>query len=149
MVTDGGPHPPEMWAEATADQIIDISAQAPESKLQEAREFRTKLVTILTGHHDMVQQHERGKLVERGAAHLTTEIDPSQHVDDPVADVVAASRGYSFEAHFAKPEVQDYLRQTIGNHFATAIHIERSWHADADPEHEASVAFRAAHHPGE
>jgi hypothetical protein len=128
LATDGGPHPPEKWAEATADQIIDIGSTAPQALLSEARTLRAKLVAILTPHHDRVQQHERGALAAKGDAHLETPLDPSPHIDDPVAEIVAAAKGTSFAAHFQRPEVQQYLRDLIGHHFASAMHIERQWH---------------------
>lgn len=55
LVTDGGPHPPEKWAEVTASQVIDISSTAPESKLSEARAYERRIVGILTRHHANAQ----------------------------------------------------------------------------------------------
>lgn len=130
MVTNGGPHPPEKWAEQTASQIIDIAESAPGGLLAEARTFRAKIVDILTGHHFSVQVVERGHLGLHGMARHAHPIDPSPHVDDPVAEIVEAAADTSFESHFARPEVQDYIRQTIGNHFATVIDVERKWHLD-------------------
>ncbi len=147
MITDGGPHPPEKWAEQTASQIIDIAATAPEAKLKEAREFREKIVAILTPHHAKVQDHERGKLaasIER----MATPLDPTPHIGEAVDAIIAAAKGLSFEAHFQQPETRAYLENLIGSHFATAMHIERSWHADRNPDHPHSKAFMAAHHPG-
>jgi len=147
MITDGGPHPSEKWADQTASQIIDIAATAPESKLMEARAFREKIVEILTPHHAKVQEHERGKLAA-SIEHMVTPLDPSEHIDEAVDAIIAAAKGLSFEAHFHKPETRAYLVNLIGSHFATAMHIERSWHADRNPDSEHAKAFRAAHHPG-
>lgn len=148
MVTEGGPHSPDTWAEATADQIIDISADAPDTKLAEARMFREKLVEILSGHHQLVQEQERGQIDEQGHARLIHDLDVSECVDAPAAEIVETARGLSFESHFAKPETQAYLRQVLGSHFATSMHIERSWHADRHPDTDEARAFRAKYHSG-
>jgi hypothetical protein len=147
LVTDGGPHPPEAWAEVTADQIIDIAATAPDAKLAEARAFRKALVSILTGHHGKVQAHERGQIEAHGTERLSHDLDPTGHVSDPVDEIVEAAKGLSFEEHFQTPETREYLRRLVASHFATAMHIERAWHADRNPESEHAQAFRAAHHP--
>lgn len=130
MITEGGPHPPEKWAEQTAEQIIDIVETAPEALLSEARAFRAQIVEILTVHHATVQETERNLLEASGAAHHAVPIDPSPHLADPVDAIIAAAQDKSFAEHFNKPETRAYLEQTIGSHFATAMHVERSWHRD-------------------
>lgn len=163
MVTDGGPHPPEKWAEVTASHIIDISATAPEAKLKEAREFRDKITGILTGHHANNIRRERNKLAAGTDDHFATALDPTETVEEAVAEIIAASKGLSFAAHFEKLETQQYLRNAIGSHMATAQHIERMWASDdtdaardhrtkvgiPHPDHSGKhlVAYRAQHAP--
>jgi hypothetical protein len=142
MTTDHGPHPAEKWAEQTAAQIVQISETAPEAKLAEAREFQRKVTAALTGHHQLVQDRERDHLRTKGAARHADHLDPSEHLDDAIDAIVAAAKGTSFAAHFARPEVLGYLRQTVGGHFATAMHIERLWHGD---DGDAADAHRARH----
>lgn len=149
MVTDGGPHSAEDWAEVTADQIIDIASTAPETRVQEALAFRSKLIGILTGHHGKVQESERSAIQSAGGDRLIAALDPSEHVEDPVKEIVAAAAGYSFADHFKKPETQGYLRRVLGSHFATSMNIEREWHARRNPAAAQSQAFLAQHHPGE
>jgi hypothetical protein len=143
LITEGGPHPPEKWADVTAGQIIDISAQAQGPMLAEANEFRAKLVQLLTGHHDLVQQHERDRL-EQHHDYMMAPLDPTQHLDDPVEEIVRLSRGTSFQGHFAKPETQRYLRECLAHNFASAMHVERLWHCDQNTEHPHRVAYKAA-----
>lgn len=137
-----------MWAEISADQIIDISARAPETKLSEATQFRQRLVELLTYHHSLVQERERDKLSKAGATHLRSELDQVPDVEDPVAEIVRLARGLSFEGHFANPQTQDYLRSLLASNFATVMHIERSLFADKNPRSRDAKAFRARHHPG-
>ena len=149
LITDDGPHPPEAWAEVTANEIIRIGSQSPEALLREADAFKAKLIEILTVHHGRVQAGERGAIQEHGHARLGHDIEPMQHVDeDPVQEIVNAAKGTSFAGHFAKEETQEYLQRLLANHFATAMHIERSYHADRNPRAKEVKAFRDMHHPG-
>jgi hypothetical protein len=143
MATDGGAHPPEKWARTTASQIISIASSAPDALLREATDFEARLVETLTKHHGLVQDSERGALGTEGPERLASVIDTSQHTPDAVDDVIALARGTSFAAHFAKPEVRAYLERLLHEHFHHSMHIERSWHADANPDHPHAVAFRA------
>lgn len=150
LVTDGASnHAPEKWAEATADQIVQILESAPETRVAEARDFRGKLIDILTGHHAKVQQHERGQIDEHGSARLGHALEPAQHVEDPVSEIVEAASGYSFADHFRAPQTQEYLRNVLSSHFGTSMHIERSLHADANPDAPEAREFRQIHHPAE
>lgn len=148
MITNGGPHPAEKWAQVTADQIIDIGSTAKGALLTEAHTFRTMIVQTLADHHTKVQTHERGQLESAGDDHLGTALDPTAHIAGAVDEIIEATKGTSFEAHFAQPHVREYLERVLGSHFATSMHIERSWHADRNPDGKNAQAFRAAHHPG-
>jgi hypothetical protein len=75
-------------------------------------------------------------------------IDTSAHLPDALDDVRRLAAGTSFEAHFSKPETMAYVEQVLHEHFHHSMHIERSWHADSQPEHPNSVAFRAAANEG-
>lgn len=142
MITNGGPHPPGKWAAITASRILDIASTASGALLVEAQAFQMKLEAILAGHHTLVQAHERSGLVVEGPARLASEIDTSLHVPDAVDDVIAATKGTNFAEHFAKPEVLAYLARLLHEHFHLSMQIERSWHADAHPDHPHAIAFR-------
>lgn len=148
LITNGGPHSPEDWAQVTAGQIIDIGSQSPAALLAEARAFEAKIIGVLARHHQLVQQQERGQLVAEGSARLAGALDPTGHIPDAVDDVIAASRDTSFASHFAKPDVRDYLERLIGGHFASSMHIERLWHADRNPEAAEAKAYKARFHGG-
>lgn len=143
MVTDGGPHPPEKWAALTASQVIEIASTASGALLSEARTFQAKVEAVLVAHHRLVQDHERDALASEGPDRLATDIDTSGHLPDAVDDVIAAARGTSFAAHFAKPETRAYLEELLHNHFHQSMWIERSQIADATPDHLMAKCFRA------
>jgi hypothetical protein len=151
MITNGGPHPYTKWAVATAQQIIDIGANATGTQAMDARKLENKIIDILEVHHKCVQDDERDELKSKSHARLCEDIlyDVTDYVDDPVSEIVAASVGTPFEHHFAQPQIQAYLREVIALHFRTSKHIERSWHADKHPHTEEAKTFRLRHnyHP--
>lgn len=148
LVTEGGPHPPEDWANATADQIVSIAEGAPGTLAAEGRQFRDELVRILGRYFARVQRHERDQLKEHSHARLMQDPGLSEHVKDPVGAVVATASDYSFGEYFQKPETQDYVRRVLEKDMGSAVLIERSWHADAHHNTKEAKAFRAMHHPG-
>ncbi len=126
IVTNGGPHPPEKWADVTARAIGDlivIEPSAPTQAVIDKREFETALFKLLVELHQETQDTER-ELLRAGQQSLG--IDPSASVDR----VVALAGNTRFAEHFAKPEVRTFLFNVLGQHFSDSVHIERSWHAD-------------------
>lgn len=141
MITNGGSHPPDKWADVTTESILDLIEIAEDSDTPQAaaarqakRELRPVLFAIFNQHHDKVQQHERGELKavkKHTEADLlaTGKINPHEHmgVMDEVAAALAAT---PFAAHFAQPVVLGVIKQIVGQHTANAMHIERAWHRD-------------------
>lgn len=154
MVTNGGPHPPESWAEVTSNWIVQdlipVDPAHPDAaKWRLARdELEMKLRKALVSHHANTQDYARRKLKQVGHDRLSHEPDAGPHVDDAMAAIVEAAKGTPFEAHFTTDKVAEYCRKTLGQHFRTVDHIERSWHADRNPEIEQAKAFRAAKNTG-
>lgn len=130
MITEGGPHSAEAWAGVTAQQIIQVGETASGIPGAQARKLELRVIEILEAAHAHVQEHEQAALSEHGADRYDHPLDSGVHIDDPLAEIVAASQGTAYEAHFAKAEVQAYIRQVLGEHFATSMKIERDWHAD-------------------
>ena len=122
MITDGGPHPASKWAVMTASQIIQIEGIATD-----AQELEKKIVSVLEAEHATVQLYERRKLKDK--TYRKAPIDPSPYIDQAFNAVIQQADGTRFETHFAKPDVQEYIRTVLGNHFATSMDIERGWHA--------------------
>lgn len=145
LVTNGGPHSAEKWAITTASQLIQIGADSASVQAIEGRKLELKLIDILEGHHGDVQKHERGQIEEHGVARLCHDLDCECHdLDAKVAEIAAAAQGTIFEEHFSKPEVQQYVRGVLKQHFLTSMDIERSWHADANMHTEEAQTFRAS-----
>ena len=137
LITNGGPHSAEKWAECTASHIMQISDHVAGERLAGARKLELAILTILEGHHTTVQTGEQTALATLKAketdARLNAAPDASEHldVDAAVAEIVAAAAGTEFEPHFALPETQTYIKDLLVQHFNTNIDIARQWHADA------------------
>jgi hypothetical protein len=145
MITDGGPHSFEKWASETVGQIIQIGKDASGKDAMEARKLELKLLDLLEGHHKVVQESERDKLTNTvGHERLNHPLDPNEHdLDAKVAEIVEVSKGSVYESHFAKPEIQEYIKSVLASHFSTSMHIERNWHADRNPDNEHAKLFKS------
>lgn len=139
MITDGGPHPADKWADTTVEAILDlvqinedsISPEAAAAR-QAKRELGPKLFAILNDHHDGVQKHHRAKHA-KAKGHLldhTIDVEPHMSAADAVLSVLAQLPQSTVGLHFARTDVRDVVRSIIGQHTADVIHIERNWHAD-------------------
>jgi len=99
---------------------------------------------VLEKHHAIVQKHERDELAD-DHERLATELKPEDyHVDEAVAAVISAAAGTVFADHFAKPEIKDYLHRLLAQHFQTSMDVDRSWHADRNPDVDVAKAYRKA-----
>lgn len=144
MVTDGGPHPADRWADLTANTIVDTilvdsnpndgSANAISVRLAK-RELRNALFAVLIVHHSDVQRLERVdntavKKAADAAERVIAPLDPTRYMVNAMDAVNATFAATPFAAHFAKPEVQAVVAQIIGQHTVDVMHIERRWHHD-------------------
>ena len=170
LKTDGGPHPPEKWAFATATHLVQVSPNADALLQRDAFLLQMNVADAIEKHYTELQKAEADALALNGDDHLAVPIDPIPYVEAALADVIAAAKGSKWEKHFQSterkehesnaflapgeeplepyPSVQDVMKTVLATHFATAIHVHRSWHADKNPDGPNAQAFRAAHHPG-
>lgn len=143
LVTNGGPHPADKWAELTTETILDLLVDAnPDDDTPQAaaarkakRELRPALFDVLNAHHASVQAAERSanakvKKLDQAASRIAEPHDPEPHKADVMAKVNAVLAKTPWAAHFARSEVQDHLWQIIGQHTVDVMHIERKWHHD-------------------
>lgn len=142
MITNGGPHPADKWADMTTETILALiqvneGAASPEAveARQVKRDLRQVLFDIFMGHHDGVQKGEHRDLAKvkkhaEAKAHCAKPLELHPDCHAALEEVNAALKATPFAAHFAKPEVQAVLSTIIGQHTADVQHIERRWHVD-------------------
>lgn len=134
MITHGpGGHPPWKHAEVTADKLIVPPLPQDDldgSKRNAADDLRRRVRDLLVEYHQRVRDHELEQLVAHGAARHGHPLQPEeQHVGDAVAAVVALAAGTVLEQHYARPEVQQAMREVIAHEFRTQMHVHRLDHA--------------------
>jgi hypothetical protein len=150
LITNGGPHSADKWAEATASHIVEIADHVASERRGAAIKLQAAVIDLLTEHHAAIQVGERDLLRADGHARLQAPLDPHHHVsiDQIVAQIIAVAQGTPWEAECNAADTADYLYALLKQHFATSMHIERSWHADRNPGEPESIQFRAAHNLG-
>lgn len=143
MVTNGGPHPADKWADMTTETILGLLVDAsPDDASPEAaaarqakRDLRPKLFSILNIHHGSVQAKEKRQLADEvkhvlvSREHVKAPLDVEQHMQ-VIDRVFAALAETPWKDHFAKPDVAQIIRNIVGQHTADVMHIERRWHHD-------------------
>ena len=146
LVTDNGPHPPEKWAMSTAEMIVDIDPTHMDGpRLMQAQKLQLAVAEVLVSHHAMVQSDEKSNIAAN-VEHIAGPHDVEQYLDKAVDDIARTARGTPWEAHYAEPEVQSAVKQTLRSHFGTAQHIERLWHADRNPSCDVAQQYKASFH---
>lgn len=140
MVTDGGPHPADRWAAETAAEIMSYVKVAESVDTPEARKVRRSrprleldIADVLEDHHDANIEHERGQIADHGDERLHHDCTPhADHVSEAVQGVInmAKRHGEPFTSAFDSENGRAIVEKAIKVHMATAMHIERGWHAD-------------------
>jgi 23S rRNA U2552 (ribose-2'-O)-methylase RlmE/FtsJ len=131
MITDNGSHPPEFWAQVTAEQIAPIAEDMTGARRFAALSLQAKIAEALIPHHEKVQADESTRLTA-DARHKDREVHLDQidsaHLDEVISDIVEAATGTEWEDHFKDAAVQKQIRFEIARHFASVQHVARSWH---------------------
>lgn len=143
MVTNGGSHSAEKWAEQTSGYIVNIAESIATEKRGAAIKLQAAVIDILEDHHGTVQNGERDKIAEHGHARLQHDMTPDDHldIDDAVTEIIAAAAGTHWEVDFNKPEFAASLKLLLVDHYTSNAFIERSWHADRNADAPEAQAF--------
>lgn len=148
MITNGGAHPPEKWAETTAGCIVQIADHVAGERRGAAIKLQAAIYDVLVLHHAIVQREEKDQLSAMGAAGLLAPLDHGRDLDEVVGQIINCGVDTPWEKDFRTPEFDAGLRELLDRHFRTQKHVERSWHADQHPDTTEARVFRANHHPG-
>jgi hypothetical protein len=135
MITADGKHPPEKWADVAADEIIEISAEAPQALIKEATEFRKKLYTSLTEHIKAMMDHEK-VCIAKGHHDLNLHYETEDYASMVVNEICDIAKGTNFESHFCLPHVHNHLEAVCNRIFKSAKLVERQ-HFHSEKERSA------------
>ena len=147
MATDGGPHPADAWAQITAEHIAPIGKDVTGHRRLKALELQAKIALAVEPRHASAMESARDGLAS-SLDKIMEPPNPGVYTDTIVKAIQDAAVGTEWEEHFKEPARVALIRQEVASHVATIQHIEKSRHADKNPDHPASVAFRAQHHSG-
>lgn len=141
LVTDGGPHPADKWAAETAAEIMSLvkvedNSASPEAVAVRKAKPRLELdiADALEKHHQAHIDREKQCLETEGDCRLNHDYDQCpENFKAAVEAVVTAARAYGepFLSAFSSENGQALVANAIRVHFASAAHVERSWHADS------------------
>ncbi len=142
-----GNHPPEKWAVATAEEIFDTSSMVAGDRTILAQKFQLAIAEALAPHHTKLQDNEKTRLKD-DVSYIHSMHDASEYLDDVVKDITKAAKGTPWEAHFAKPDVQDAIKNVVYTHMASSMHVERLCHADKNPACAVSKSYKVKYNVG-
>ena len=141
LITNGGSHTADNWAIATAEMIVQIDPGMVGDRLLAAEKLKLTIAEALSPHHAKVQADERSKL-DANSAYIMEPHEVEEYLDGVVKDVVNATKGSPWGAHYTDPTVQLAMRDILASHLRTSQHVERLWFADNHPEHEAVQSYK-------
>jgi hypothetical protein len=141
MVTDGGAHPPEKWADATANEIVDLirieETAAEETKangILEKREFGARLLRPLLAGFQAFEADEA----------LPGDDEIKTRIETAIAAVAHAAQGTMFAQHFLEPERVLFLRDLFLRRFSTASKEYLAWKQQGSDQSEQDTSRAAA-----
>lgn len=135
LASSGGNHSASDWAHATTSIIF-------QSENPSANEVRQHIIDALEFSYSEIISMERALLTD-DPEHCAKPYDIGFFADVSASLCQNAAKDTSF---VLSDEWKDAAFQTIGDHFATAVHIERLLYADQHPENPTAVAYRARFH---
>lgn len=142
LITDGGSHPPEKWAVATAEAIFDINPAMAGDRLLAAKKLQVAIAEALMPHHGGVQEREKStpRLEHSNEDNIAESLSEAE---EAYAAIKAAASGTPWADHFDDPARAAAIKATIASHFMTAKDIERQYHARRNPS-DAGAAYMAS-----
>jgi len=122
MITNGGPHPADKWADQSAKQLVNIITIEPSSQVYQAAteakiNLENELRTALEKDHKSLQDIFRAN----------KKIEAASHAEDALQTVLKITDKSMFRDHFRKPDTQDFVKRALTQHFDTSLNIEKDW----------------------
>lgn len=141
IITDGGTHSPEKWAELTASELVDSAKESdPNAPI---RKIENGVIDILSEYYTHVREAEVAGLDTDGDGILESPIDGFEHdPEEIVTKVVALMAGTPFETHSKRQDFQDRIRLVVTRHTVLVKDVERSHWADHNPS-DVSAAWHS------
>lgn len=142
MITNGGSHPADAWADHAVETLLDLVQIDPASTSDDAkaarltkRELSPKLFAVINAKLEAVQQAEKTlpktvTTTDTAYAHCYALNIANPDLDNFTNVVLEQLKGTPFEAHFNQPDPKAAVRSILGQCMADVMHIERRYHHD-------------------
>ncbi len=139
MITNGGAHPADAWADHAVETMLDLIQIDPASTSDAAkaarlakRQLQPKLFEVINAKLDAVQKGEPAEVMTPDAAmrHAMNIQIANDDLDTFTAQVLAVLVGTPFSDHFNQPDPKAAVRSILGQCMADVIHIERRYYHD-------------------
>ena len=157
LITDGGPHPAEDWALATAGMLVqafEVKPGAPRrAQLEIAKDrVRARVAEIMIEHHGHAQETERKLLAAGKTDRLEADLKASEHVEveeiitavraavQPLLDILNSKDvapgafGVGVEDLKFEDHLMRIIRERIEIDLRSIMDVERSWHKNNNPQ---------------
>lgn len=128
MITDHGTHPPELWAQATAEQLLSFGPSVTGARLRAARVLQSKIEEALEVHHKTINDEELTAL-SADDSHHERSANPEHNIDranQALLDIVALAQGTEWAEVFNDPDSQAKMHFELARMFASHQDVERS-----------------------
>jgi hypothetical protein len=132
IATSGGPHSPEQWAAVTSKMVCDVS-QIVDDRQEAAKKLQHVISAILGAHYLDVIRNERIALKD-DPRHVNRAVNVARAADDIITTITWAAHDTPWADHWASPAVTNVARDVVKTHLETAVHCERLWHCDRNPD---------------
>lgn len=129
LKTDGGPHTPDTWAMASAEELFTSMVPPATMRPLDLQALQVKIAADLVALYTAVIEAERARLSTNPEEVFTSyQIEP--YLADIETIVKNAAAGSRYEEHFNKQDILIWVKNIIAQHMCDMQHIERKWHED-------------------
>lgn len=137
LITNGGPHPADKWAQIMVNDIMGLiqiddfsDTDAARAARKAKRDLSPKLFDLFEEAGRRVQSNERSAC--KNKSRLSANLDSEPHTPKIVTDFDALMATTPFSDHFAQTSVRDHIRNVFRQRFASMMHVERCWAASKE-----------------
>lgn len=142
LITNGGPHPAEKWAIYVAERIVPTDNVTIGDRPMQALALQVAVAKAISDDFEKAQSEEKSRLFN-DSNHLNNDYDVDLYVEPMMQDIVSCAKGTPWEAHYNSADVQNEIRSMLRSHVWDTLHIERMYHADANPDMAPAREYKA------
>ena len=143
LITNGGAHPADKWAAATASHIVSVADNVGGGQKAAAVKLEAAIIDILEKHHNLAQKGERFA-IQADASRVAETLSAQDHTDLMTAadEIITEIKATPWAAVADTEEFKLGVVAVLRSHIQTNMQIERQIYADSNPNCPHAKAFR-------